>query len=107
MTKHYNKLTRADQFRLNCAVQQHAAAPGHKTFTAYADAAAFFAKSLGLAISAKNVENSIKTVGVTGLIVRRLNGDTLSPIWQTIKDCQSRIALLESRVAELESLVKS
>lgn len=107
MARHYNKLTQPDQFRLNLAVQQHMQTSGHATFTAYADAAAFFAKKLGLEISAKNIENAAKTVGVQGLIVRSKGGDTLTPMWRSLRDSEARIKLLESRVAEIESLFKS
>lgn len=109
MKKVYNKLTRPDQFRLNVAVQQHGDTPGHKTFPTYDAAADFFGKQLGLTLSAKNVLGACRTVGKQTIIVP-VNGGVVSGIaiaWGKLDGALSRIALLEARVAELESLVKS
>jgi hypothetical protein len=104
-----NKLTRQDQFRLNVAVQQHGDTPHHKTFTTYEAAAEFFGKQLGLTLTPKNMLGACKTVGKQSIVVP-VNGAgvaNIGSVWGRLEAAASRIALLESRVAELEALVKS
>lgn len=111
MEKAYNKLTRPEQFRLNVAVQQHGDTPGHKSFPSYESAAEFFGKQLRLTLSAKNILGACRTVGKQSIIVPANGGgaptNNIGGMWGKIDAALSRIALLESRVAELESLIKS
>lgn len=108
MAKKYNKLTRPEQFRLTVAVQQYGDTPNHKTFTTYDAAAEFFGNQLGMTLTAKNVLGACKTVGKQAIIAPingHAGGAGIASAWGKLDGALSRIALLEARVSELETLV--
>lgn len=102
------RLKAGQAYKLATAIKSHCDEKDTPRFVGYAAAADHFSKLPGFPICAKNVVTACKAAEVTTLVrQQQRDKSTLAKQAKLLADAMSRIALLESRVAELESLIKS